>query len=125
MRSIPTLPKRALLFIIPIAVILFFLPLLVAPYQVTLITYGLIFAIAALGFNLLLGCTGLLSFGHSAYFGMGAYAVAFIVKYLNITSMEVFLLGGVLASATRGSSSVSSRWRCPKCFGAWPLSSIG
>jgi len=46
----------------PIAVILFFLPLLVAPYQVTLLTYGLIFAIAALGFNLLLGCTGLLSF---------------------------------------------------------------
>src|SRR5206468_9221201 len=31
--------------------------------------------------------------------GMGAYAVAFIVKYLNITSMEVFLLGGILASA--------------------------
>jgi branched-chain amino acid transport system permease protein len=29
---------------------------------------------------------------------MGAYAVAFIVKYLNVTSMEVFLLGGALAS---------------------------
>jgi branched-chain amino acid transport system permease protein len=99
MRSIPTLSKQALLFIIPIAVILFFLPLLITPYQVTLLEYGLIFAIAALGFNLLLGCTGLLSFGHSAYFGMGAYGVAFIVKYLNITSMEVFLLGGVLAAA--------------------------
>src|SRR5206468_1782081 len=81
------------------AVILFFLPLLITPYHVTLLAYGLIFAIAALGFNLLLGYTGLLSFGHSAYFGMGAYAVAFIVKYLNITSMEVFLLGGILASA--------------------------
>ena len=99
MRSIPTLPKRALLFTIPIAVILFFLPLLITPYQVTLLEYGLIFAIAALGFNLLLGSTGLLSFGHSAYFGMGAYGVAFIVRYLNITSMEVFLLGGVLAAA--------------------------
>ena len=98
MNPIPALPKRALLSAIPIAVILFFLPLLIAPYQVTLLAYGLIFAIAALGFNLLLGYTGLLSFGHSAYFGMGAYAVAFIVKYFNITSMEVFLLGGILAS---------------------------
>jgi branched-chain amino acid transport system permease protein len=99
MSSIPASPKRALLAAIPIAVILFFLPLLIAPYQVMLLAYGLIFAIAALGFNLLLGYTGLLSFGHSAYFGMGAYAVAFIVKYLKITSMEVFLLGGLLTSA--------------------------
>ncbi|TMA09287.1 MAG: branched-chain amino acid ABC transporter permease, partial [Deltaproteobacteria bacterium] len=45
--------------------------------------YGLIFAIAGLGFNILLGYTGLLSFGHSAYFGVGAYAVAFMVKYLH------------------------------------------
>ena len=53
---------------------------LVDPYQTVLLTYGLIIAIAALGFNLLLGYTGLLSFGHSAYFGAGAYTVAFIVK---------------------------------------------
>src|SRR5262249_34001020 len=72
MNPIPASPKRTLLSAIPIAVILFFLPLLIAPYQVTLLAYGLIFAIAALGFNLLLGYTGLLSFGHSAYFGMGA-----------------------------------------------------
>jgi branched-chain amino acid transport system permease protein len=58
----------------------------------------LIFAIAALGFNLLLGYTGLLSFGHSAYFGMGAYGVAFMVKYLKISSMEAFIVGGVVAA---------------------------
>ena len=99
MNPISVLPKRALFYAIPLVVVLLFLPLLIEPYQVTLLEYGLIFAIAALGFNLLLGYTGLLSFGHSAYFGMGAYAVAFIVKYLNVTSMEVFLLGGALASA--------------------------
>jgi branched-chain amino acid transport system permease protein len=62
------------------------------------VSYGLIFGIAALGFNLLLGYTGLLSFGHSAFFGAGAYAVAFLVKYWGIRSMEVFVVGGVLAS---------------------------
>jgi branched-chain amino acid transport system permease protein len=48
------------------------LPYVVDLYQTQLFTYGLVFAIGALGFNLLLGYTGLLSFGHSAYFGTGA-----------------------------------------------------
>src|SRR5256886_16263126 len=55
-------------------------------------------AIAALGFNLLLGYTGLLSFGHSAYFGVGAYVVALMVKYLRVGSMELILLGAIVGS---------------------------
>src|SRR5207249_4316266 len=55
-------------------------------------------AIAALGFNLLLGYTGLLSFGHSAYFGAGAYTVAFIVRDLGVQSMELCILGGLLGT---------------------------
>ncbi len=92
-------PKRLLTFGVPLIVFLIVLPYLVEPYQTVLLSYGLIFAIAALGFNLLLGYTGLLSFGHSAYFGTGAYAVAFVVKYLHIQSMEAFILSGILASA--------------------------
>jgi branched-chain amino acid transport system permease protein len=68
-------------------------------YQVQLLTFGLIAALAALGFNLLLGYTGLLSFGHSAYFGVGAYAVAFAVQYLGPHSMEFYLLLGIPAVA--------------------------
>jgi len=40
----------------------------------------LCFALFACAFNLLLGFTGLLSFGHAAFFGMGAYAAGWIVK---------------------------------------------
>ena len=79
----------------PILLVLILVPGLVPIYQVQLLTYGLIAAIAALGFNLLLGYTGLLSFGHSAYFGLGAYAVAFVVQYLGPHSMEVYLLIGI------------------------------
>jgi len=71
------------------------LPSFVGTYQIQLVTYGLIAAIAALGFNLLLGYTGLLSFGHSAYFGIGAYTVAFVVQYLGPHSMEFYLLVGI------------------------------
>jgi branched-chain amino acid transport system permease protein len=92
-------PARLALVGIPILVVLAALPWIMPPYQTVLLSYGLVFALAALGFNLLLGYTGLLSFGHSAYFGMGAYAVAFTVRYLKISSMEVFLLAGILASA--------------------------
>ena len=92
-------PRRVLSWAVPAVIALVILPFVVPPYQTVLLSYGLIFAIAALGFNLLLGYTGLLSFGHSAYFGVGAYAVAFVVKYLKIDSMEVLLLAGILGSA--------------------------
>ncbi|HEX9687239.1 MAG TPA: branched-chain amino acid ABC transporter permease [Burkholderiales bacterium] len=75
------------------------MPILTSTYQTQLLTYGLTLAIAALGFNLLLGYTGLLSFGHSAFLGAGAYAVAFMMRYLGVSSMELFLLGGIAFSA--------------------------
>jgi branched-chain amino acid transport system permease protein len=67
-------------------------------YQTQLFTYGLVFAIAALGFNLLLGYSGLLSFGHSAYFGAGAYTVAFVVRDLGVHSIELSITAGVLGT---------------------------
>jgi branched-chain amino acid transport system permease protein len=81
-----------------ILVMLAILPQLVEPYQTVLLTYGLIMAIAALAFNLLLGYTGLLSFGHSAYFGTGAYAVAFIARDFGAHSMELCIVGGMLST---------------------------
>jgi branched-chain amino acid transport system permease protein len=90
---------RLLAWIIPAALLLLAAPFVIDPFQTLTLTYGLVAAIGALGFNLLLGYTGLLSFGHSAFFGGGAYTVAFLVKYLKIASMELFLAGSVLASA--------------------------
>jgi branched-chain amino acid transport system permease protein len=90
---------RLLMFGVPVAVALLVVPQVADPYQTQLLTYGLVFAIGALGFNLLLGYTGLLSFGHSAYFGMGAYTVAFMVRDLGVASMEAAIIGGVLGSA--------------------------
>ena len=92
-------PWRTLAWLVPIAVLLVVAPLVLDTFLTLTLMYGLIFAIGALGFNLLLGYTGLLSFGHSAFFGGGAYAVAFMVKYLKIASMEMFLAGSILANA--------------------------
>jgi branched-chain amino acid transport system permease protein len=87
--------SRLLVVAILILVALAGVPYLGDIYQTQLLTYGLAFAIAALGFNLLLGYGGLLSFGHSAYFGAGAYTVAFMVRDLGTQSMELCILGGL------------------------------
>jgi len=92
-------PRSLLLVGLPVILVLAVLPAVIPPYQTVLLSYGLVFALAALGFNLLLGYTGLLSFGHSAYFGVGAYAVAMMVKYLKVSSMELFVVGGIVAAA--------------------------
>ena len=98
---------RMLAWIVPIAVLLVIAPWVIDPFQTLTLTYGLVAAIGALGFNLLLGYTGLLSFGHSAFFGGGAYTVAFMVKYFKIASMELFLAGSMLSSAIERLPSVA------------------
>ena len=58
----------------------FWLPL-VGGY-VELGIHVVVYALAAMALNFLLGYTGVLSFGHAAYFGLGAYGTAMTIKYL-------------------------------------------
>jgi branched-chain amino acid transport system permease protein len=56
------------------------------------------YAIALLGFNLLFGYTGLLSFGHAMFLGFGAYGAAVVAGVLGIKSFEVVLVVVTLAA---------------------------
>ncbi|MDX6749845.1 branched-chain amino acid ABC transporter ATP-binding protein/permease [Geminicoccaceae bacterium 1502E] len=56
-----------------------------------------IFAMATLGLNLLVGYTGLVSFGHGAWFGMGAYAAALFQRHLLPDSIVLPTVLGVLS----------------------------
>ncbi|HUX25720.1 MAG TPA: branched-chain amino acid ABC transporter permease [Burkholderiales bacterium] len=58
-------------------------------------TRVLVLGLAAMSLNFLLGFTGVLSFGHAAYFGLGAYGAGMTIKYL-VPSTPVGLLVGVL-----------------------------
>jgi branched-chain amino acid transport system permease protein len=66
------------------------------PYYVTLFSRIMIYGLAALGLNLILGFGGLVSFGHALYLGIGAYAVG-ILSFHGVTSGFV-QLGAALAS---------------------------
>ena len=58
-------------------------------------TRVLVMALAAMSLNFLLGFTGVLSFGHAAYFGLGAYGVGMTLKFL-VPSTPLAILDGVV-----------------------------
>ena len=97
LREIPA-TLRIVAFLATVVAALLVIPALVSPYQTLLLTYGLVMAIAAIGFNLLLGYSGLLSFGHSAYFGAGAYTAALMSKYVGANTMEAYIAGGLFVT---------------------------
>jgi len=67
------------------------------PIQLSLFQDGLVFGLAAVGLNLLLRHTGLVSFGHAAFFGTGAYTVTLLVTKVGLQSLVV-LLGSAIAA---------------------------
>ena len=58
-------------------------------------TRVVVLALAAMSLNFLLGFTGVLSFGHAAYFGLGAYGAGMTIRYL-LPSTPLGILVGVL-----------------------------
>ena len=68
----------------------------VLPYE-ALATQMIIWGLLALGYNILYGYTGLLSFGHAAYFGLGAYTTGIVLIRTNC-SLLAGIGAGVLVS---------------------------
>jgi len=62
------------------AAVLLLVPPLLKNYGVYLFSYWLVFVIATLGLNLTVGYAGQKSLGHAAFFGIGAYTVAILLK---------------------------------------------
>ena len=92
-----------------IALVAIWAILLLAPYWMpplggytALGTRVLVLGLAAMSVNFLLGFTGVLSFGHAAYFGLGAYGAGFALKFLApSTPLSILcgmLLGGVIGA---------------------------
>jgi branched-chain amino acid transport system permease protein len=86
--------------------------LLVMPYWLPYVggytelgTRVVVMALAAMALNFLLGFTGVLSFGHAAYFGLGAYGAGMTIKYLAPSTGLAILVGvivGTVAAAIIG-----------------------
>ena len=71
-----------------------------------------VLGLAAMAVNFLLGFTGVLSFGHAAYFGLGAYGAAMTIKYMvpsTALSIVVGVIVGAVAAALIGALIVKLR----------------
>ena len=80
------------------------MPLCVVPYYVELATYALICAMLALSLQLLVGCTGLVSLGHAAFYGLAAYTVYLITPADHGLSILITL---PLAAAVAGAAALA------------------
>jgi len=72
----------------------------------------LVLGLAAMSLNFLLGFTGVLSFGHAAYFGLGAYGAGLALKFLTNSTALALILGtllGGIAGAVLGALIVRRR----------------
>jgi branched-chain amino acid transport system permease protein len=64
-------------------------------YYTTLMLSFFAYAVVLLGLNLLFGYTGLLSFGHALFVGLGAYTTAFLTGEFNVRHMEIIILAAI------------------------------
>jgi len=84
--------------------VLFFLLLLFTPeiaraihLSISVCSEVLLFTIAAMAVNLLIGYTGVLPFGNAAFWGLGAYGAGLTIKYFHVGFLEALVCGTVAA----------------------------
>ncbi len=98
-RMVNSLPTRARRYRVPVGIAF----LVVAPFVLdytplytALFTEVLVFGLYGLAFDLLLGHTGVLSFGHSAFFGVGSYTTGLLLAHARLP-VELSVLAGMVA----------------------------
>jgi branched-chain amino acid transport system permease protein len=77
----------------------FFVPALGSRFYTFVANDVVIWALFATSLNVLVGYTGLVSFGHAAYFGIGAYTTGLLMKKLAVPFLLAFPAAGLLAGA--------------------------
>ncbi|PHQ71064.1 MAG: branched-chain amino acid ABC transporter permease [Sneathiella sp.] len=96
----PVLNDMLLLFIFSAVILL--MPFWLEPFGAAypdLLQKFAIYGIFAIGFNILLGLTGYLSFGHAAFLGVGSYAAVWSFKLLTMNVLPAVLFGVLFAGA--------------------------
>ena len=82
-----------------LTVVLALAPLVLPPFFLQLLTEIAIVGLFATAFNLLMGFGGMVSFGHAAYFALGAYTAALLVKRMGIPLLLALPAAPIVAAA--------------------------
>jgi ABC-type branched-subunit amino acid transport system permease subunit len=92
--------RKDLLLFLGFSLAVLAMPLWLAPFGAAypdLLQRFMIFGIFAVGFNILFGLTGYLSFGHAAFFGIGSYAAVWSFKLLSLDVIPAILFAIVVS----------------------------
>lgn len=96
-------PSRSLkIALFAAAALAFALVPLAGDYAASLVAEVLVFAIFAMSLDLIVGYTGLMSFGHAAFFGLSAYTVAILGVHLGISGWWGMLAGVAMSALAAG-----------------------
>ena len=86
-----------------------------SPYMAVLVTDIMIAALFAASLHFIMGPAGMHSFGHAAYFGLGAYGAALVVRSLNLPMEVAVILGPVVAAI----GALVVGWFCVRLSGVY------
>ena len=95
--ALPRIGRQERILLAALAVILLALPLLGDAYFVKVAIEVLCFALAAFSLNFLIGVGGIVSFGHAAYFGLGAYGAGLLAVKLGASMVPALVAAPVIA----------------------------
>lgn len=99
LRKLAQASSRDVTVLTIVVAMLALLPFGVSRFTLSVAISALIFALAGIGWNVLSGFAGQFSFGHAAYFGLGAYTVAVTLTKYSISPWIGLILGGLVAAA--------------------------
>jgi ABC-type branched-subunit amino acid transport system permease subunit len=92
--------RNDLLLFLGFAIVVLAMPIWLQPFGAAypdLLQRFMIFGIFAVGFNILFGLTGYLSFGHAAFFGVGSYAAVWCFKILSLDAIPAMIFAIVVS----------------------------
>jgi len=95
-----TMSRNDLLLFLGFTVVVLAMPIWLHPFGAAypdLLQRFMIFGIFAVGFNILFGLTGYLSFGHAAFFGVGSYAAVWSFKLLTLDAIPAMIFAVVIS----------------------------
>lgn len=95
-----TMTRNDLMLLLGFAAVVLAMPIWLQPFGAAypdLLQRFMIFGIFAVGFNILFGLTGYLSFGHAAFFGVGSYAAVWSFKLLSLDAIPAMIFAIVIS----------------------------
>ena len=112
----PVLPSRRALFALAACgAALALLPALATGYLLILLTDIFVFALFAVSLHFIMGPGGMPSFGHAAYFGLGAYGAGLLLQRAGLPMELALLLGPLVA----GVGALAFGWFCVRLSGVY------